>query len=132
MGGGETGDVLADVPDAVGVRAGDQLVGVGGAGRVVDDDELEVRVVLDEERVEGAGELLGPLAGGDDDGGTGRGERVGGVPRAAARRSASVPGFVAPVSRGRARAASTSAGSSPAATVPTTVAAGRPRSRTSA
>lgn len=83
VGGSQAGHGFQDVADAsVRVPGRDEIAG-GGRGRcVVDDDDLEVRVVLGQQRVERAGELLGALPGRDDDGGPGsvarrgRGERL--------------------------------------------------------
>ena len=45
------------------------MIGAGLVGAaVVDGDDLEVGVVLREERVEGGGDVGGFVAGGDDDG----------------------------------------------------------------
>lgn len=74
---GETGHRLGHVPHALGVLVCHQVPGRVRHGRVVDDDDLEVRVVLGEERVEGVGEQSGAFAGGDDDGGERDGLRAG-------------------------------------------------------
>ncbi len=58
---------LTHVPHALGVLPLDQLPRLARHGRVVDDHDLEPRMVLRQQRIQRAGQLPGPLPGGHDD-----------------------------------------------------------------